>query len=94
MDSKITFQAQTAQKPSAGAQKKDSTAAGQRQLHGNHALTKQLPLLSDTKRTTATGPNSPTFRGRGHGRGKLKSRPHEIYQNNQKVFEELFTNKY
>ena len=92
MENVQTFQfPSTAQKPSAGAQKEDSSAAGHSCMVTAHI--KQPPLQSDANQTVATRPSTHNQRGRGRGRFNRKPRSHEIYNKN-KVFEEIFTKSY
>ena len=96
MDHNVTSQASslTAQKPSAGVQRKDSAIADHSQLQSDPANTQQLPLQSGGNQSVVLRPNLQHQRGKGRERGNPRPRPHEIYQKNKKAFEEIFTNKY
>ena len=65
MDNNVTSQASlTAQKPSAGVQRKDSAIADHSQLQSDPANTQQLPLQCGGNQTVLSRPNTTSERKR------------------------------
>ena len=95
MDIASNSQHSTASKSSAGAQVKDSTPSARLKLQGDADKIQQLSQAnaSETFGRNTQSTSNDRYKGKKNYK-QQKPRPHEVYKQNQKVLQDLFTEKY